>query len=123
MFKKISSSLLALALLAGLAAPASAQGAGGSFVIKQVYLRADGSMAMISGDGTNKNPDGCTGGTGMYVIERATLGDAAFDRMVAQLTAAHLANRRSEVWLNGCSRGSYWGGTRPVIWDFRINLD
>lgn len=121
-FAKLSTAVLALALLAGLARPALAGGGGGHFRINEVYVRADGSMAFISASSTTQNPDGC-GGSGMYVIERVTLGDAAFDRMVSQFTAAQLANKRVTVWLQGCSRSTYWGQTRPVIWDFRIFQD
>lgn len=93
----------------------------GSVRITQVYVHASGSHMALSVDSPHYvNPGQCED-TDMYLLERDVVGQPAFDIMVRQATAALLAHARVEIWLEGCTRGKYWGNTRPRIRDFRVN--
>ena len=115
--------LVLLPVLAASSAFAQTGSPGGTFRIVEVHLSADGSFAYIKGDpATDRNPDRC-GGSDLYLLERATVGDRAFEQVVSLLTAAALADRRVAVWLSGCTAHPFWLATRPVLSSIRLLRD
>lgn len=85
--------------------------------ITEVYIDAEVSVLRVRFSEKIVNPGGCEGAD-FYVRE---LNDsAASDRFLRVVLAAHLAGRKVEFWINGCSKLRWWGKTRPQIHDIYI---
>jgi len=77
---------------------------------KVTVMRVDFSRAII-------NPANCEGGD-FYIRE---LDDsAASERFLQAVLGAHLANKKVEFWIDGCTKAKWWGKTRPQIYDIYI---
>ena len=83
----------------------------------EVYLSGDGHVLRVRFSRPIVNPARCEGGD-FYVRE---LDDsAASDRFLKTVLAAHLADRKVEFWIVGCTKSRWWGKTRPQIYDIYI---
>ncbi len=120
--RKVVMAVCAALALGSIVATVRADSGTPYFKIRDVGLFADGSVAYITPEGSAVNPDGCAA-SGMYVVERDVIGDAAFDGMVRQFNAAMLANKRVRVWLDGCSTAPVNGSARPVIQQLYVYRD
>lgn len=83
----------------------------------EVYVSGDGRVMRVRFSRPIVNPAGCEGAD-FYVRE---LDDSvASDRFLKTVLAAHLAGRKVEFWITGCTKLRWWGKTRPQIFDIYI---
>jgi hypothetical protein len=107
-------------VMAGLLQPAAyADGNAGSNwgTITELYVDAKVSVMRVNFSRAIVNPASCEGGD-FYVRE---LDDSpASDRFLKVVLEAHLANKKVEFWIDGCTKARWWGKTRPQIYDIYI---
>jgi hypothetical protein len=113
--------LIVTAIIAGVLQSASthAEGDAGSNwgKITEFYVDAQMSVMRLQFSREVVNPANCEGAD-FYVRE---LDDSeASDRFLRVVLAAHLANKKVEFWIDGCTRAKWWGKTRPQIHDIYI---
>jgi hypothetical protein len=88
----------------------------GAAKITGFYMPASGSFIRITVDIAAVNPSTCGAGD-FYITE---LNSAAQDRFVSTVMSAFLSGKTVNFWIEGCTSGSYWGATRPVMTDVYI---
>ena len=84
--------------------------------ITELYMPASGGLVRVRVDKPIVNPDQC-GGSEFYIKE---LTAAQEDRFVSVVMSAFLAGKEVSFWISGCTTGSYWYATRPVMSDIYV---
>jgi hypothetical protein len=109
--------LIMFAMLPSMVAYASGDEGSNWGRMTEVYVSGDGHVMRVRFSRPIVNPAGCEGAD-FYVRE---LDDSvASDRFLRAVLAAHLAGRKVEFWITGCTKSRWWGKTRPQIYDVYI---
>ena len=97
---------------------AGAEGEGSDWGrITKLYVDAKMTVMQVHFSRPAINPGNCEGAD-FYILELD--GSAASENFVRVVLAAHLANRKVEFWINGCTKARWWGKARPLIQDISI---
>ena len=85
--------------------------------ITELYVNATGTIVRVQFSAGIKNPDGCDKSS--YYMRELADGDNG-SRFLSMLLAAKMSNATVQFWINGCTSGSYWGGTQPQLNDIYL---
>jgi len=78
----------------------SGQWSAASKVLVTYAHTAHGGYGVFQLESMNTNPDNCTS-PAYYVVSKAN--NPVFDEIYAMLLAAHLSEKKVQVWVSGCS--------------------
>lgn len=90
----------------------------GTGKITELYVDAKGTIVRIKFSQPTKNPHSCQKAE-FYMIELD--GGPGSSRYLSALLTAYTAQKNVSFWIHGCTRGSYWGGTRPQLHDIYMH--